>query len=359
MELKIEKACMRDLQEIREIYANARTFMAENGNPGQWTGGYPTDEILINDIELGQLYVARPASGNRNIACVFAFFVGLDPSYFSIEDGAWLNDAEYGVIHRVAVAKWARGRGAALFCLEHCFEIYGNVRIDTHENNIPMQGLIEKCGFRRCGIVHMADDGTPRIAYQKCASLILASNSPRRRELMKKLQRPFFVDPARSEEELPGDVKTEDAALYLSGKKAEEVYERYKGKGATVIGSDTVVLLDGHIYGKPRDEEDAARMLRELSGRTHEVRTGVTIITDKGREGFSSVSKVSFYELTEQDIAYYVSTGEPMDKAGAYGIQDEGALLIKGIEGDYYTVMGLPIAELNRKLNGSGIFCRM
>ena len=167
MELKIEKACMRDLQEIREIYANARTFMAENGNPGQWTGGYPTDEILINDIELGQLYVARPASGNRNIACVFAFFVGLDPSYFSIEDGAWLNDAEYGVIHRVAVAKWARGRGAALFCLEHCFEIYGNVRIDTHENNIPMQGLIEKCGFRRCGIVHMADDGTPRIAFQK------------------------------------------------------------------------------------------------------------------------------------------------------------------------------------------------
>lgn len=359
MELRIEKASMRDVPEIAELYEQARSFMAENGNPGQWTGGYPTREDIISDIELSQLYVARPASGNRNIACVFVFFIGLDPSYFSIE-GAWLNNAEYGVIHRIATAKWARGRGAAACCIEHCFRLWGNVRIDTHEDNIPMQHLIEKCGFKRCGIVHMASDGSPRIAYQRCADLILASNSPRRRELMQKLSRPFYVDPAAGEERLPEHIATADAAEYLAMQKAREVYELHqKEELITVVGSDTVVLLDGEIFGKPKDEADAKRMLRALSGRTHEVRTGVCVMDRSGCKSFTSVSEVSFYELSDEDIDYYVSTGEPMDKAGAYGIQDEGALLISSIKGDYYTIMGLPVAELNRKLNGSKIFYRI
>ncbi len=357
MDLRIERAGMRDLHEIMEIYGYARSFMAENGNAEQWSGGYPSEELIVNDIELQQLYVARPTTGNRNIACVFVFFIGLDPSYFTI-DGAWLNDAEYGVIHRIATARWAKGRGAAAFCMEHCFRVCGNLKIDTHELNIPMQNLIEKCGFRRCGIVHMASDGTPRIAFQKSADLILASNSPRRRELMLKLRRPFYADPAKGEESLPSSISNEDAAVYLAEKKAREVYDRHRDEEVTVIGSDTIVLLDGEIFGKPKDEEDAKRMLRRLSGRTHEVRTGVCVISPSGTESFTSASKVSFYELSEEDIDIYVQSGEPMDKAGAYGIQEEGALLIKAIEGDYYTIMGLPIAELNRKLNGSRIFYR-
>ena len=350
MEFIIENARRSDLPEIREIYAQARAFMAENGNPGQWTGGYPTDEDILNDIELSQLYVARSSAGSRNIACVFVFFIGLDPSYFSIEDGAWLNDAEYGVIHRIATAKWAKGRGAAVFCINECFKHYGNIRIDTHNDNIPMQRLIEKCGFKRCGTVHMASDGTPRIAYQKSADLILASNSPRRRELMKKLGRPFFADPSRVEEKLPEGLETSMAAEYLSSIKAQEVYDRYGDGELTVIGSDTVVLLDGKIFGKPRDEEDAKRMLRELSGRTHEVRTGVTIISEKGKQSFTSVTEVEFYPLSEKEIEDYAASGEPMDKAGAYGIQDQGALLVKEIRGDFFTVVGFPIAEVSRRL---------
>lgn len=355
MEFMIERARGRDLPEIRDIYAYARSFMSDNGNPTQWVGGYPTDEEIMNDIELSQLYVARPRSGSRNIACVFAFFVGLDPSYLSIEDGAWLNDAEYGVIHRVATAQWAKGRGAAAYCLEQCFGWYGNLRIDTHADNIPMQHLIEKSGFTRCGIIHTVSDGTPRIAYQREADLILASNSPRRRELMKKLGIPFFADPSKGDESLPEGMDVSQAAEYLSGIKASEVHERYGHRPVTVIGSDTVVIMDGRIYGKPQDEEDAERMLRELSGRTHEVRTGVTIISPKGRESFTSSTEVTFYELSDEEIKAYVATGEPMDKAGAYGIQEEGALLVKEIKGDYYTVMGLPVAEVARRLRAGGM----
>ncbi len=351
MYLVIKKAVPRDLPEIREIYAYARTFMAEHGNPTQWEDGYP-DSLIEEDLEREQLYVARQSIGNKSIACVFVFYVGLEPSYFEIE-GKWLNEAEYGVIHRIAVARWAKGRGAAKFCIEHCFNEYGNLRIDTHEDNLPMQKLIEKCGFSYCGIVYMASDGTPRLAYQKSADLILASASPRRRELMSKLRLNYYVEPAMGEELLPQDMAAEDAAEYLSRKKAEEILKKHGSEDGTVVGSDTVVILDGEIFGKPKDEDDAKRMLRALSGKTHEVRTGVTLL-GKGRdESFTSVSKVSFYELSDEDIDRYVSTGEPMDKAGAYSIQDEGALLIKSIEGDYYTIMGLPVAELNRRLKKS------
>ena len=355
MDLIIERAKARELQEIKEIYAQARTFMAENGNPGQWTGGYPSDELLMNDLEQSQLYVARSAAGTSGIACVFVFFIGLEPSYFTIE-GAWKNDAQYGVVHRIATAKWARGRGAAAFCLDWCFRQCGNLRIDTHEDNIPMQQLIRKSGFDECGTVYMNTDGTPRIAFQRTADLILASNSPRRQELMKKLCLPFFVDPAKAEEKLPQGMDIYKASVYLAERKAREVYERYNDEGITVIGSDTVVICDGRIFGKPSDKESAREMLRQLSGRTHEVSTGVSIISKKGIESFTSLTEVELYDLTEKDIEAYIATGEPMDKAGAYGIQDQGALMIRHIRGDYYTVMGFPVAEVNKRLKGC-IFC--
>ncbi len=187
--------------------------------------------------------------------------------------------------------------------------------------------------------------------------LILASASPRRRELMQRLQRPFVSEVWDAPEEVPSEISPGDTAEYLSGIKAAGIFQRHTEEDLIVIGSDTIVLLDGVIFGKPKDAADAKRMLRALSGRTHEVRTGVTILWRKRtggiREGcihFTSSTGVTFYELDDSEIDAYVGSGEPMDKAGAYGIQEEGALLVKGIEGDYYTVMGFPIGEIYRRL---------
>jgi len=188
--------------------------------------------------------------------------------------------------------------------------------------------------------------------------LILASASPRRRELMQRLLRPFVTEVSDAAETVPSEIAAADTAEYLSGIKAKEVFRKHPDEEIVVIGSDTIVLLDGVIFGKPKDAEDAGRMLRALSGRTHEVRTGVTILWRKYHDGtpeegklqFTSSTGVSFYELEDSEIDAYIATGEPMDKAGAYGIQEEGALLVEKINGDYYTVMGFPIAEVNRRL---------
>jgi len=184
--------------------------------------------------------------------------------------------------------------------------------------------------------------------------LILASKSPRRRELMEKLQVPFLLEPSGVEEIIPEEIGVEKTAEYLSMIKAEDIYRKHAGQGKTVIGSDTVVVLDGVIYGKPKDRADAFRMLRELSGKTHRVLTGVTIRSDEGSESFTTQTGVEFYDLTDEEINRYLDTGEPFDKAGAYGIQGYGALLVKKIDGDYYTVMGFPIAEICRRLQAKG-----
>lgn len=128
------------------------------------------------------------------------------------------------------------------------------------------------------------------------------------------------------------------------------------GGGDIVLGSDTIVVLDGQIMGKPKDAEDAARMLRGLSGRTHHVYTGVALLSAKRQDVFYSVTEVEFYPLTEEEIQNYIATGEPMDKAGAYGIQGRGAVLVKGIRGDYFTVVGLPVAETARHLKAMRLF---
>ena len=179
---------------------------------------------------------------------------------------------------------------------------------------------------------------------------ILASGSPRRRELMSLIREDFTVEIPGVDESVPDNVETEDIAEYLSGIKAGAVFDGHDNEAVVVTGSDTVVIYGDRVLGKPRSRQDAYDMLKTLSGRTHEVRTGVTIISEKGKQSFTSVTEVEFYPLSEKEIEDYAASGEPMDKAGAYGIQDQGALLVKEIRGDFFTVVGFPIAEVSRRL---------
>lgn len=179
-------------------------------------------------------------------------------------------------------------------------------------------------------------------------SIILASQSPRRQELIRNITDDFAVIVSPAQEILPEGIAPEDAPVFLAGLKARAVADEHPGR--TVIGADTVVILDGCILGKPRDAQDAAHMLRLLSGRIHTVITGCCIIRGDRERRFCERTKVEFYPLTDREIADYIATGEPMDKAGAYGIQEKGSLFVKGIVGDYFNVMGLPIGKLNREL---------
>ena len=177
---------------------------------------------------------------------------------------------------------------------------------------------------------------------------ILASKSPRRNELLHRITDDFEIIVSDVDEILPDGIAPKEAPVYLAALKANAVAQEQKGR--TVIGADTVVILDGVILGKPKDEDDAYAMLRALSGRTHTVITGCCI-TDGARElRFSESTRVTFYELSDREIGEYIATGDPMDKAGSYGIQEKATLFVKGIEGDFFNVMGLPIAKLYRKL---------
>lgn len=181
------------------------------------------------------------------------------------------------------------------------------------------------------------------------SELILASGSPRRRELLKLITEDFTVVPAGCEERLDGTLPPAEAVKALAKQKAEYVSVKYPDK--TVIGADTTVFCGNDPLGKPKDDKDAKRMLKTLSGRTHSVITAVAIAKGgKVQKLFAEETRVEFYPVSENEIEEYISTGEPMDKAGAYGIQGKGALLIKGITGDYYNVMGLPVARLLREM---------
>ncbi len=190
--------------------------------------------------------------------------------------------------------------------------------------------------------------------FSKNKKYILASGSPRRRELIAKLGLPFGVEVSEADETVPEGMPVEAVPEYLSGLKAGAVCRLHEGEDVLVVGADTIVVLDGVIFGKPHDEADAFRMLRSLSGRTHHVITGVTVRSSNSTAwqqlSFSSVSEVTFYELSDDEIRAYIASGEPMDKAGAYGIQQGGALIVERINGDFYSVMGLPIAKLAREL---------
>lgn len=183
--------------------------------------------------------------------------------------------------------------------------------------------------------------------------LLLASGSPRRRELLDKLG----IEVVRAhlkdvDESYPATMPATEVAAHLSRKKAEA----YLGEIApdeVLVTADTVVVDGNHVLGKPHDEAEAQAMLRELSGHCHKVVTGVTLATTEGMDTFSETTEVEFAELTDAEIAYYVEHYRPMDKAGAYGIQEWiGYIGIDGIRGDYYNVMGLPLRQLYKHLAG-------
>ena len=198
--------------------------------------------------------------------------------------------------------------------------------------------------------------------------IILASSSPRRRELMAQAGFAFEVLVSEADETIETETPGEMVEV-LSERKAAAVAEEIKRQGfaeesVLLVGADTMVAIDGKKLGKPKDEKGAEEMLEELSGRTHQVYTGVTLIRLKKAEHgsilqesrtFSEVTDVSFYPLTKEEIRSYIATGEPMDKAGAYGIQGKAAVFVKEIKGDYNNVVGLPIARLYQELkNWSG-----
>lgn len=181
--------------------------------------------------------------------------------------------------------------------------------------------------------------------------LVLASASPRRRELLKKIVAEFEVDAAKGEEKTDGFLSPRQAAEALAEQKAEEIAAKNEHAGKTVLGADTVVTIDGKILGKPKDKSRAKEMLRLLSGREHRVITGVCVILPNGNKTVThDTTEVKFSEFSEEFIETYVAGGSPMDKAGAYGIQD--GLPVEYIKGSYDNVVGLPTELLLRLLNG-------
>ena len=157
----IRHSTIADIPEMEKIYADARDFMAKSGNPTQWVNGYPPREFLEDDIAKGRSYVCVE---DDSITGTFFFDIMEEPTYANIYEGAWKAPGPYGVVHRIASAQ--RSRGVAGFCLDWCYKKCGNLRIDTHRNNIPMQNALKKYGFEYCGIIYL-EDGDERLAYQK------------------------------------------------------------------------------------------------------------------------------------------------------------------------------------------------
>ena len=181
--------------------------------------------------------------------------------------------------------------------------------------------------------------------------VVLASNSPRRKELLAGLGLEYEVKVLPDiDESYPATLQAEDIPLYLSQKKAD-AYLSGMAENDLLITADTIVWLDGRVLGKPKDEAEAREMLRALSGRKHEVITGVSLTTRMFRKSFSSVSEVVFSELDEEEIEWYVSRYRPMDKAGAYGVQEWiGYIGVESLSGSYSNVMGLPVQRQYREL---------
>lgn len=178
---------------------------------------------------------------------------------------------------------------------------------------------------------------------------ILASGSPRRKELLSLITDEFEILVSGCDEFVPDGTPAEKVPAILAEQKALAVSKLRPND--TVIGSDTVVVLNNEIFGKPKDKSHAHFMLKALSGKKHFVYTGVAVAENGSVRSFVQKTEVEFYELSDETIEKYISTGEPMDKAGAYGIQGKGSVLVKGIVGDYFNVMGLPVAETARFLN--------
>ena len=182
----------------------------------------------------------------------------------------------------------------------------------------------------------------------KNREIILASNSPRRKELMEDIGIDFRIHSEQCDEIVDHNISKEEAIEQIAYAKAMAVYKKFPK--SIVIGADTMVCYDGRMLGKPRDYEDAFQMLSMLSGEIHEVITGVAILCEGKELLFHEKTYVQFYDLNDEIIRWYLSTEEAFDKAGAYGIQGKGKLLVDEIRGDYYNVMGFPIARVYREL---------
>lgn len=182
-------------------------------------------------------------------------------------------------------------------------------------------------------------------------NIILASNSPRRKELLSGLNIPYEVKTLPNiDESYPDNLIGEDIAIYIANEKANAYLDQLDDN-TLLITADTIVLLDGKVYGKPSDDTDAKQMLRDLSGKTHQVITGVSITTKEKQESFGVSSEVRFAKLEDDEIEYYVSNYKPFDKAGAYGVQEWiGYIAVEYISGSYFNIMGLPIQRLYREL---------
>lgn len=177
---------------------------------------------------------------------------------------------------------------------------------------------------------------------------ILASSSPRRKELLKFLDIDFKIVKSDIEEVIDETISNEELVMSLAFQKAEDVSKRHPG--IYTLGFDTLVILDGKPLGKPKNHQDAFNMLRSLSGNKHTVLTGCAIVKDDYKDLFYDHCEVIFNEMSDQEIEEYLATDEPFDKAGAYGIQGYGAKYIRYIKGDYYSVMGMPIQKLYNKI---------
>ncbi len=185
--------------------------------------------------------------------------------------------------------------------------------------------------------------------------LILASGSPRRREMMELVGYDYEIVVSDADENVP-ECEPARYVEQLARRKAQAVFEKHPD--CCVVGADTIVLIDGTIIGKPKDRNDAYRILRTLSGRMHTVYTGVAVLSPTGEQMFSDTTDVTFMPLADSEIWRYIDSGEPMDKAGAYGIQGLGAVLVRRVDGCYFTVIGMPLPRLYQALKLCGILPR-
>jgi septum formation protein len=182
--------------------------------------------------------------------------------------------------------------------------------------------------------------------------LILASSSPRRKELLENLHLTFEISSSNADESFNPGTPPDVIVMDLAERKAKDVAKRYPD--SFVIGADTVVVIDDQVLGKPSDEQEAREMLRLLSGTTHSVFTGVAIVNANQAVRFFEKTDVTFWELTPSEIEAYIKSGEPFDKAGGYGIQGFGSILVRKISGDYFNVVGLPVSKTIRELKKAG-----
>ena len=177
--------------------------------------------------------------------------------------------------------------------------------------------------------------------------LVLASKSPRRSEILKNAGIDFTVRVADADETIPDGTKPENAVVFLAARKAMAVE---RAEDEVILGADTIVVLEDKILGKPKDKDDAYNMIKSLSGKVHSVFTGVCAMGNGFSLTFAEETKVEFYPLSDEEINEYINTDEPYDKAGAYGIQGLASKFIRGIEGDYFNVVGLPVSSVYKKI---------